>query len=171
MALGVGAGLGAEFVGATGGDALGVGVGADDLVGVITAGVDEGLGHVGAVPDAFDLEGAGVFGLGTELVAAVGEEDLEAEGAGGQLEVLGAAVVVGAVGGQQPVGRPARGGAIRPSTSWVVPETTRALERRLRESALRRISRRQGLSARRRHTRFLGTARPPWDTRETVEFR
>lgn len=45
----------------------------------------------------FDLLGSGVAGLDAELVAAVVEDQLVAQSAGGELEVLGGGVVVGAV--------------------------------------------------------------------------
>ncbi len=109
VAFGVGPAFGDEFVGGAGGEVSPVQLGGSGGLGRVgwggdgaegAGGVDQRLGEGGAVPAAFDLQGAVRAGLDAELVVAVVEDESVAQGAGGQLEGFGAGVVVGPVAGE-----------------------------------------------------------------------
>lgn len=101
MSFVVGVLLGNELERDAGGDAAGPGLLVDGLVVEVTGGGDQGVREGGAVPGAFDELGSGGAGLDTELVLAVVEDEPVAERAGGELEVVGGGVVVGAVAGEE----------------------------------------------------------------------
>ena len=78
-----------------------------DLLGLeVGRGVHEGLGHGRAVPGPLDEDEAVVLPLDAEVVLGVVEDGPVAEGPGGQGEVLGLGVGVGAVPASQLAGWP-----------------------------------------------------------------
>jgi hypothetical protein len=112
VAFGVGVLLGDQMERGPGGYAADPGLLVDGLGVEVCGGGDQGFWEGGAVPSALDELGSGGAGLDAELVGAVVEDEPVAECAGGELEVVGDGVVVGAVTGEEPGGVP--GGGRRP---------------------------------------------------------